>query len=201
MAHDSRTRYGLLLAADAGDGFARSRWLEPWDGVALIEHLVADAARWPVDELVVVLGAAADEVVATCSLGDATVVIDPEWEEGVAASLRVGLDVLSRQRAEGPVVVSEGAVAAVSVDDVAVVVAGHDPHRRPVTVARYRYALGPPYVVEPELWPSLMGREGDLPLATLWQAHPDWIAEVRIDRIPPRRIRTPLDLQELRAAR
>ena len=37
---------------------------------------------------VVVLGAAADDILARVNLGDATVVVNPEWDEGIASSLR-----------------------------------------------------------------------------------------------------------------
>jgi len=46
--------------------------------------------------LVVVLGAAADEV-RTILPSDVTVVVEPGWAEGMGASLRAGLTALSRQ--------------------------------------------------------------------------------------------------------
>ncbi len=76
--------YALLLAAAPGDGFLRSRWLEPWGSSTLIEHAVAATEAWPVAGVVVVLGDAAEEIVAACDLGMATIVIDPEWQEGAA---------------------------------------------------------------------------------------------------------------------
>lgn len=191
----------LLLAADPGEGFSRPRWLEPWLDGTVLEHVVAAAHDWPVDELVVVLGADADEIAASCSFGEATLVIDPEWAEGEAASLRVGLDVLMRRGSEGPALVADAAITGVRTEDVAALIAGHDRERAPVSVTVYRYASGPPYLVEPELWPRLMGREGDARLDTLWKAHPDWVGEVRVDRLPPRPISTPFELEELRSAR
>ncbi len=191
----------LLLAASPGRGFAICRWLEPWGSETLIEHTVAESARWPVVARYVVLGGCAEEVLAACDLAEATAVVDPEWEEGPAAWLRVGLDALTRAGHRGPVVVADAAMPSVRAEDVAVLVEAHDPDAALVTIARYRYASGPPYVVDPEIWPRLMVREDDADLDLLWQAHPGWVTEVRLDRLPPRRIVTPMDLDELRPTR
>jgi CTP:molybdopterin cytidylyltransferase MocA len=190
----------LVFAADPGDGFAASRWLERWGNTTLIEHVAAGVARWPVDERFFVLGADAEEVVARCDLAGAGVIIDPEWEEGAAASVRVGLDVLTRQGEDGPALLADAARPKVTPEDVATLIAGHDPQVAPVTVARYRYATAPPYLIEPSLWPVLMGREGDAPLESLWKTHPEWISEVRIDHQPPHDVRTPFDLEHVRPA-
>lgn len=188
----------LVIATDPGDGFATSRWLERWGDTTLIEHVLGSTADWPVDELFVVLGADAEAIVEACDLGGAHVIIDPEWEEGAAAPLRAGLDVLTRRGEDGPAMLADAARAQPSADEVARLIAGHDPEAAPVTVTKYRYAAGPPYLVEPRLWPRLMGREGSTALDVLWKAHPEWVAEVRIDRPPPREVRTPDDLEHMR---
>ncbi len=167
----------------------------------MLEHVVEEAQSWPIEELFVVLGGDAEEIVARCSFGDATIVIDPEWEEGAAASLRVGLDVLTRGGQDGPALIADAATPGIRSDDVAALIAGHDPEEAPVSVTVYRYAPGAPYLVEPELWPRLMGREGAAVIDMVWKAHPEWVAEVRIDRLAPRRITTPWELEELRPSR
>ena len=45
--------------------------------------------------VVVVLGAAADEISTRCSLGDALVVVNFEWDEGMASSIRAGVAAVS----------------------------------------------------------------------------------------------------------
>lgn len=166
----------------------------------LIEHVVASMATWPVDEVIVVLGSRAEEIAENADLGSATVAIDPEWAEGAAAPLRVGLDMIAR-RDEGPVVVVDGAYPTIVAEDVAAVIDGHDPEMAPVAISRYRYDVGPPYVIEPELWSHFMGREGDIGLAAVWSTHPEWLTDVRIEKLPPRRIRTASDLEVVQRGR
>ena len=48
------------------------------------------------EEVWVVVGHEADRILDETELGDAGVVENPEWEEGIASSIRVGLDALTR---------------------------------------------------------------------------------------------------------
>ncbi len=81
---------GLVLAAGAGRRYGMPKALVSYDGSLLVERacrLVADVC----DPVVVVLGAAADEVRERASLGAATVVVNPDWDTGMGSSLRAGL--------------------------------------------------------------------------------------------------------------
>ncbi len=97
----------LILAADGGEAFGGPLALASWGDTTLVEHFVAITAPH-VDVVVVVLGADAEAVLATTDLGEATVVINPEWELGLTASLRVGLDLLTRDGDVDAVLVVEG---------------------------------------------------------------------------------------------
>ena len=187
----------LLFAAATGEDFVTSLWSTPWGSTTLIEHAVARALEWDVEEIVLVLGANAEEILASQKLQAVTVIIDSEWGEGPSAWLRAGFDVLARQGDYGPALVADAAMPEVTADDVAALVQGHDREVASVTVTRYRHTSGTPYIVEPEAWPRFMGREGDSSLDSAWRAHPERVAEVRIDKIPPHRIRAYSDLGEL----
>jgi len=81
---------GLVLAAGAGRRFGMPKALVPYGGSLLVERayrLVAGLC----DPVFVVLGAAADEVLSRADLGQARVLVNPEWDTGMGSSLRVGL--------------------------------------------------------------------------------------------------------------
>ena len=72
--------------------------------LSLLEELAAEVAegRMPrrknavvLDDVLVVLGAAADEIRAGVDLGRARVLINPEYTSGMASSLRAGLTSLA----------------------------------------------------------------------------------------------------------
>ncbi|MDQ3403840.1 MAG: nucleotidyltransferase family protein [Actinomycetota bacterium] len=85
---------GLLLAAGGGSRFGMPKALAPFRDRLLVEHAAATLADGGCDPVIVVLGAAADEVRARADL-PFLVVDNPDWATGVGSSLRVGLAALS----------------------------------------------------------------------------------------------------------
>jgi molybdenum cofactor cytidylyltransferase len=185
---------GLILASATGQGLGGALALAPWEETTLVEHVTSVARSAGLDPIVVVVGPRSDDLVDAVDLGKATFVIDPAWGEGRAAALRSGLDTMSRFPDVETVVIIELDRPTVTADVIAAVAAGPRSSPAPVTVPKYRYVRGGPVAVDRSLWPRLMGLEGDVYLMDLVEAHPAWINEVRIDRLPPERVETPDDL-------
>lgn len=82
---------GLVLAAGAARRFGAPKQLAELDGRPLLEHVLAAMWSAPVDRLVVVLGAYADEIRARVDLRGAESVVCVDWAEGQSASLRSGI--------------------------------------------------------------------------------------------------------------
>ena len=147
--------------------------------------------------IVVVLGAAADVVVDKTVLDDVTIVIDPEWQEGVAASIRAGLDVMTRDEGRDSAAIVSVSQPGLSADVLARVVTAHEGSELPVTIAKYRYQDSLPLVVHRNLWPRLMGLEGDPEPETLFKTHAEWVREVWVDLLPPTTVASAADLEAL----
>lgn len=153
---------------------------------------------FPVEEVWVVLGHDFERILDELDLDDAGVVENPEWEEGVASSLRVALDALTRlSRCERALIVL-GDEPEVSVSVVEGLLDSHVRSGRPVSLPTYRHAPGRPVLVERSLWPRLMSMEGDEDPMRLWKAHPEWVNEVRFDERAPRTVETEQDILDLR---
>ncbi|MHA6785627.1 nucleotidyltransferase family protein [Pseudonocardia saturnea] len=84
---------GLLLAAGAGRRMGRPKALVELDGEPLVRRALRALADGGCSPLVVVLGAAADDVRAVLPAGVRGVLAD-DWETGMGASLRAGLAAL-----------------------------------------------------------------------------------------------------------
>jgi molybdenum cofactor cytidylyltransferase/nicotine blue oxidoreductase len=82
---------GLVLAAGGGRRYGMPKALVEHDGSLLVERAVRTAAA-VCDPVLVVLGARAPEVWQRADLDGAVVLVNPEWETGMASSLRTGLD-------------------------------------------------------------------------------------------------------------
>ncbi|HEX9855018.1 MAG TPA: NTP transferase domain-containing protein [Acidimicrobiia bacterium] len=185
----------LLLDTSPGTGFDGPKLLAPYGRSTLVEHVVSQALEWPVAAVVVVLGPDGEAVAEAVELTPAIVVIDSEWAEGSAAPLRVGLDLLLRIGGFDGALVAHADQPNIAPDVVAAVV--ERGMRKPMTVARYRYAHGAPYLVAAEIWQRLMGIEGDADLDQLLVTHSNWMDEVWVTQLAPRRVESPLDLAEV----
>ena len=84
---------GLILAAGEGRRFGATKQLAELRGRPLLEYALSAMAG--VSPRVVVLGHAADEIVARVDLHGASPVVCEGWAEGQAASLRCGLAALA----------------------------------------------------------------------------------------------------------
>ncbi len=182
----------VVLANDPGSGFAGSKYLSDVGGITLIDRSLADASVWPVDEVVVVLGPDAEEIASTLGSWDVTIVIDPEWEEGLAASLRVGLDVVMRGTAADLVIISFADQPGVPASDVSALVESAEDVA--AVVPKYRYRRGFPIVLARDAWEHLLGMEGDVDLLGLLESHPAGVTEVWFDHLETPRIRSPEDV-------
>jgi molybdenum cofactor cytidylyltransferase len=186
-----------LVLAGGDDAWETTLGLAPWGATTVLEHVVEVVRAAGVGEVVVVLGRNADAVAGTVELPGVTLVEDPEWEEGTAAQLRAGMDVLQRSSESDAVMILEVVQPNVDVDAVRAVADRQLANRSLATVPKYRYTWGPPLIVHRDLWPRLLSREGEAGLEALLRTHPEWVDEVWIDRLPPTRVSTPDELAEL----
>jgi molybdenum cofactor cytidylyltransferase len=84
---------GVVLAAGGASRFGSPKQLAELDGVALLQHAVDAMLAVPaVDPIVVVLGAEAPRVRDAVDFGGARAVECADWQEGMAASLRCGVE-------------------------------------------------------------------------------------------------------------
>lgn len=189
----------IVLAGGASTRMGRPKQLVRWHDRPLLEHVVASVLRWPVASVVVVLGAHAEEILDEVDFGDALVAINDDWEEGIASSLRVGFDVLSRDAGLEAAFVVLGDQPSIPEDVPASLLYAAEETERPALVPLYRYQRAHPVLFRRLLWERLMSLEGDVGAGDTLKAHPDWVEEVRVDHAPPRDIDTESDLRELLA--
>lgn len=98
----------VVLAAGASRRLGSPKQLQALNGEVLLQRAVRVAAEAECSPVIVVLGADAEKIRTACPLSDAVVVINGGWEEGMASSLRLGVEtcrVLAKD-AEGIVVMT-----------------------------------------------------------------------------------------------
>jgi molybdenum cofactor cytidylyltransferase len=148
---------GLLLAAGAGTRFGRAKQLVHLDGRPLLEHAIRAMAASPLDRVVVVLGASADEVMAGVDAHGAEFIVCDRWDEGQSASLACGLAKVSDAEA---VVITLGDQPRMSPEAIARVIAAREDGIDAVR-ATYGDEPGHPVLLEQRLFDRMRDVSGD----------------------------------------
>jgi len=92
----------IILAAGASTRLGQPKQLAALNGEPLLARAVRIAQQASCSPILVVLGAEADRIRTACCLHNATIVINQEWREGMASSIRAGIDALQNLNPEDP---------------------------------------------------------------------------------------------------
>ncbi len=82
----------VILAAGASSRLGSPKQLLAYSGVTLLQHSI-EVAR-VADAVVVVLGANADLIKAEIKNTTTNIIVNPDWKEGMASTIRCGLQTL-----------------------------------------------------------------------------------------------------------
>ena len=180
---------GVILAAGGSRRMGRPKQLLPLGRKPLLQHVIDTASASCLDQLVLVLGHAADEVRAALALPvrpPARVVVNREWEVGQSTSLRAGLHASDERAAAVAVLLGDQpGVTGALIDQVAArFLSAGAAAARPVW--RDGRVPGHPVFLARAIWPEVERLEGDQGARSLLSAHPDWLVEVPIAGEAPR---------------
>jgi molybdenum cofactor cytidylyltransferase len=184
----------IILAADSGSDFAGPKYLAPISGELMLQTVIRDAAAWPVDEVLVVLGADAAEIMESIDFTGTSVVIDSEWSEGSASPMRAALDFASRDSSIHRSIIARGDQPGIDAEVTRDLIAAAIESGADAVVPKYRYAVGWPVVLHFSLWEHLLGGEGALDLLGFVASHVSSVEEVWFDHLPPTTYTTSQDL-------
>lgn len=186
---------GLLLAAGAGRRFGGPKALVALGGTTLVERGVALLTDGGCDPVVVVLGAAADDVRPL--VRGASTVVAAQWADGMGASLRAGLAALEPTDASACVValVDQPLVGAEAVRRLRAAAPAD------AAVATYGGRARNPVLLSRAVWAEVAARaEGDTGARAWLRAHPDRVTAVACDGTgDPDDLDTTADLTRLAA--
>jgi molybdenum cofactor cytidylyltransferase len=187
---------GLVLAAGSSRRLGRPKQLLPYQGTILLDWVVAQVeAAQALDEVIVVLGHAADEIRSHLRIGRARVLINPVFTDGCSGSYKTGMRALD-PRAEAVMVLlgDQPGVDTAVIDQVA-----QDWRARGGTIAltSYRGHRGHPMVFARPLFDQLLQLQGDKAAWKILDAHPEWVRDVELDCAFPDDVDTWQDYETL----
>lgn len=87
----SRTLHAIILAAGASSRFGSPKQLVRFEGQSLLARVISRATELLGPAVSVVLGAHAAEIAATVPPGSASILVNRDWQEGIASSIRTAV--------------------------------------------------------------------------------------------------------------
>jgi molybdenum cofactor cytidylyltransferase len=148
---------GLVLAAGLSRRLGQPKQLLAYGGSTLLGHALDTARASSLDQVVVALGGAADEVRRQIDLAELTVVESPAPEQGCARSIGVGLEAMRDDWSE--LVLLLGDQPGVTPAAVAALRAGRG--GAPIAVCQYDDGPGHPLLIARRLEADLLALHGD----------------------------------------
>lgn len=169
----------IVLAAGESRRMGRPKPLVSLDGRTMLQRTLDHLGATRVDEIVVVLGHRAADVLPTLKGLGCRVVINREYRRGMSTSIRRGLQAVSPQAQAVLVVLGDQPRIGPEVIDRLV----ERFHRqgRSIVVPVFRGRRGHPVLFGRSLWDQLRVLEGDIGGRQLLNRYPREVCEVEVD--------------------
>jgi len=160
-------------------GRAEPKQLLHLAGKPLLQHTLDNVRRSTMDEVVLVLGFAADSVLQQVMTDGVRLVMNPDYEQGMGTSLRAGISAL------GPSVDAAFAVLAdqpfVRPETLDRMVAYHRASAAQITIPLYKGFRGNPVLLDRSVFPEVMGLSGDVGCRAIFGNHTQGIHKLDVD--------------------
>ncbi len=177
-ASDTPTLHAIVLAAGASTRFGSPKQLVRIEGRPLLHAVVSRAVEVAGHSVTVVLGAHANELTALLRHTPATVIVNREWEEGMASSIRAGLAQV-RGAADG-VLLMLADQPGVSAADLRRLAGAWRRQPDSILAAQYSGIAGVPAIFPRWAFQDLSGLRGDRGAQVLLQRYVDRVARLRM---------------------
>ncbi len=169
----------VVLAAGRSSRMGRPKLALRLDGVPVLERVLAVLRLAKVDEVVVVLGADADQVRRDVRFGRERVVFNPAYADGMSSSIKLGLGNISSDSGAAIIVLGDQPFLSPStIDDV---VNGYRAGGSPIVVPVFKGERGNPVLFARILFPEIMRIAGDVGARSVLLAHPRQVLEIQVD--------------------
>ena len=168
-----------MLAAGASSRLGKPKQLLCYKGTTLLKHAVQLAVEAALNPIVVVLGSNAGLLGKEIEDSKAIIVINEAWEEGMASSIRTGLQkMLEMEPAINTVIIMVCDQPYVTVKLLQDLIAKHIETGKQIIASNYKNNLGTPALFHKSIFSELMQLRGDTGAKKILKNHPEWVAAI-----------------------
>ncbi len=178
-AEDAPSLHAIVLAAGSSSRFGSPKQLVRVDGRPLLHAAVSRAVDVAGHAVSVVLGAHAADLAPLLRHSAASIVINRDWSEGMASSIRAGVSRLPGSC--GGVMLVLADQAAVTAEDLRRLASTWRRQPGYIVAAQYGTTLGAPAVFPASCFRDLAELRGDRGAQVLFKRNPDRVVRVPMD--------------------
>lgn len=178
-SEDTPTLYTIVLAAGSSSRFGSPKQLVRVDGRPLMHTTVSRAVEVTGHSTLVVLGANAAELAPLLRHTPATIVINREWNEGLASSIRAGIARLPGFCTGVMLVLADQ--AAVTAEDLRRLAGTWRRQPEYMVAAQYGATQGAPAIFPRASFRDLTELRGDRGASVLFHRNPDRVVRVPME--------------------
>jgi molybdenum cofactor cytidylyltransferase len=178
-SEDSPALHAIVLAAGASTRFGSPKQLVRVDGRPLMHTAVSRAVEVAGHAVIVVLGANAAELAPLLRHSPASIVINRDWSEGLASSIRAGVARLPGSCTGAMLMLADQ--AAVTAEDLRRLAGTWRRQPEFIVAAQYGATLGAPAIFPSSCFRDLADLRGDRGAHALFRRNPDRVVRVPME--------------------
>ena len=187
---------GLILGAGASQRLGPPKQLLPFRDTTMLGWVVTQAERAKgLDEVVVVLGRAADEIRERVNFGTARVVENPVFGEGCSSSYRAGLAAIDENSTAIMIILGDG--PGITPEIIDTLAEEWRLKQTPIALCSYRGRKGHPMIFARSMFAQLEVLHGDKAAWKLVDANAGAVQEVSLNLPFPADVNTAEDFERL----
>lgn len=169
----------IILAAGQSARMGEAKQLLPLGDTTVLGQTIANVRRAALDEIILVLGASAEAIRQQLPLEGLKLIVNPHYEQGMAASLRAGLEAVSLRTGAALIILADQPlVRPETLNHLA------DRYRRTnprILIPTCRGTRGNPVLLDRSLFAEAMALEGDVGCRALFAQYPEAIEKLEVD--------------------
>jgi molybdenum cofactor cytidylyltransferase len=178
-AEDGPTLYAIVLAAGGSSRFGSPKQLVRVNGRPLMHTVVSRVVEVAGNSTLVVLGANAAELAPLLRHSPATVVINRDWSDGLASSIRAGIASVPGSCTGAMLVLADQ--VAVSAEDLRRLAGAWRRQPELIVASQYAATLGAPAIFPSAYFRDLAELRGDRGASALFRRNPDRVVRLPMD--------------------
>jgi molybdenum cofactor cytidylyltransferase len=151
--------YAIILAAGASSRMGRPKQLLEWQNQSLLEHAIQNARALLNERVIVVLGAHAELIQTAIDLDAVTAIDIPDWQEGVASSIKAGVQALPASAAAALFLLCDQPL--INTTHIQTLLNGWQNEPSRIVASQYNQSVGVPALFPAEFFGLLLELKGD----------------------------------------